>query len=202
MKGLCALLASGLLLLGPAAWAQSNELKRRTQDPERLAPFGLLLDAGLPEGTGLSAVLRPSRYMRLHLGGTHNGLRLGGRAGVTLLPWRSGYSPSVTLEVGHAFAGDANKLARRLADRTQPPCATLERVGYTYASTHLGFELGEPRRYVFFVRGGMNWVQLNVPNVEALGDPFITKLGASGAEGGRFLFGMPSAKLGLIVYFG
>jgi hypothetical protein len=41
-----------------------------------------------------------------------------------------------------------------------------------------------------------------VPNVEGLGEPFIQSLGESGAQGGRFVYMMPSAKLGLIVYFG
>jgi hypothetical protein len=41
-----------------------------------------------------------------------------------------------------------------------------------------------------------------VPNVEALDEAFRARLGESGAQGGRFLYTMPSAKFGLIFYFG
>ncbi|MDC0710127.1 hypothetical protein POL68_16745 [Stigmatella sp. ncwal1] len=209
MRGMCALLAMGLLLLAPRAHslesrthAFGNELRRRIQDPERLAPFGLLLDANLPEKLGWSAVFWPSRYMRLQLGGAHNGLRLGGRLAVTLLPLRTRHSPSLTFEAGHAFSGNAHALTRRLSDSSQIPGPTMDRVGYSYASAHLGFELGAPGRYTFFVRGGMSWVQLDVPNLESLGEPFLAKLSTLEAQGGRFLYARPSAKLGLIVYFG
>jgi hypothetical protein len=202
MRAVVALLAAGLLLVGPVARAQAPEVRRKVQDPERLAPFGLLLDAGIPEGSGLSAAFRPSRHLRLHLGATHNGLRLGGRAGLTLLPRRGRYTPSASLEVGHALGGDAKGLARRMADSAQPPIHSMERVGYSYASTHLGFEFGEPRHYMFFLRGGVSWVQLEVPSVEELEEPFLENLGDAGAKGRRFLYMMPSAKLGLVVYFG
>jgi hypothetical protein len=190
------------MLGGPTAWAAAPEVKSQKQDPERMAPFGLLLDAGIPGGAGLSAAFRPNKAVRLHVGATHNGLRLGGRAGITLLPLPGRFTPSATLEVGHALAGDVDRLARRMADPSLPPVQSMERVGYSYASTHLGFELGNPSRYMFFVRGGASWVELDVPNVEALGEPFIGRLGESGAQGGRFLYMMPSAKIGLIVYFG
>jgi hypothetical protein len=199
---LSALLAAGLMLAGSTARAEAPEVKRRSQDPERLAPFGLLLDAGIPGGPGLSAAFRPSRFVRLHMGATHNGVRMGGRAGITLLPKRGWYTPTASLEVGHTLCGDADKLARRMSDSSLPPLHSMERVGYSYASTHLGFEFGEPGRMMVSLRAGVSWLQVDVPNVEALGEPFIERLGAVSAEGGRFLYMLPSAKLGLILYFG
>jgi hypothetical protein len=202
MRAVSALVIAGLMLGGPMARAGAPEVKSTTRDPERLAPFGLLLDAGIPDGAGLSAAFRPSRAVRLHLGATHNGLRLGGRAGITWLPKHSGSTPSVTFEVGRTLTGDTARLARRMADSSLPPIHSMERVGYSYASTHLGFELGDPSGFMFFLRAGVSWIELEVPNVEALGDPFIQSLGESGARGGRFLYLMPSAKLGLVLYFG
>jgi hypothetical protein len=190
------------MLGGSAARGQVSEVSRKTQDPERLAPFGLLLDAGVPGGAGLMGAFRPSRYVRLHVGATHNGLRLGGRAGITLLPFRGEYTPSASFEVGHTFSGDVNKLARRMADTSQLPTPSMERVGFSYASTHLGFEFGEPERLMFFVRGGVSWVQVAVPDVRGLAEPFLERLGTEGALGGRFHYMMPSAKLGMIFYFG
>ena len=202
MRGLGALLVAGLMLGGTAARGQVSEVSRRTQDPERLAPFGLLLDAGVPGGAGLMGAFRPSRHVRLHVGATHNGIRLGGRAGLTLLPWSGRYTPSVSFEVGHTFTGDVNKLARRMADTSLPPTPAMERVGFSYASAHLGFEFGQPRDVMFFVRGGVSTVQLAVPDVRGLAVPYLERLGIEAARGGRFHSMMPSAKLGMIIYFG
>ncbi len=202
MRWMGALLVAGLMLGGTAAAGPVSEVSRKTQDPERLAPFGLLLDAGVPGGAGLMGVYRPSRHVRLHVGATHNGIRLGGRAGLTLLPFTSRYTPSASFEVGHTFMGDVNRLARRMADTSLPPTPTMERVGFSYASAHVGFEFGEPRRVTFFVRGGVSRVQLAVPDVRGLKVPFLERIGSEGARGGRFHFTMPSAKLGMILYFG
>lgn len=202
MRWVGALLVAGLMLGGTAAWGQVSEVGRRTQDPERLAPFGLLLDAGVPGGAGLMGAFRPSRHVRLHVGATHNGIRLGGRAGLTLLPWTGRYTPSASFEVGHTFTGDVDKLARRMADTSLPPTPAMERVGYSYASTHLGWEFGEPRQVMFFARGGVSVVQLAVPDVRGLAVPYLERLGMEGARGGRFHSLMPSAKLGMILYFG
>jgi hypothetical protein len=202
MRGLGALLVAGLMLGGTAARGQVSVVSRSTQDPERLAPFGLLLDAGVPGGAGLMGAFRPTRHVRLHMGATHNGIRLGGRAGLTLLPLRGRYTPSASFEVGHTFMGDANRLARRMADTSLPPTPSMERVGFSYASTHVGFELGEPQKLMFFVRGGVSWVQLVVPDMRGLAVPFLERLGPDGARGGRFHYMMPSAKLGMVLYFG
>lgn len=202
MRALSALVVAGLMLGGATARAELPEVTRRTQDPERLAPFGLVLDAGIPGGPGLSAAFRPSRFVRLHVGATHNGIRMGGRAGLTLLPLRGWFTPSTSFEVGHALSGNADKLARRMADSALPPLHSMEYVGYSYASTHLGFEFGDPRSFMISVRAGMSLIQLDVPNVEALDESFLRTLGESSARGGRFVYTMPSAKLGLIFYFG
>jgi hypothetical protein len=202
MRAVSALAIAGLMLGGATARAEAPEVKSTTRDPERLAPFGLLLDAGIPDGAGLSAAFRPAKKVRLHLGATHNGLRLGGRAGITWLPKPGGFTPSFTFEVGHTLTGDTARLARRMADTSMPPINSMERVGYSYASTHVGFELGDPSGFMFFLRAGVSWIELDVPNVESLGEPFIQSLGESGAQGGRFVYMMPSAKLGLVLYFG
>ncbi|HEX8702778.1 MAG TPA: hypothetical protein VF815_28345 [Myxococcaceae bacterium] len=202
MRWSSALVVAGLMLSGTAAWGQVSEVSRKTQDPERLAPFGLLLDAGVPGGAGLMGAFRPSRHVRLHVGATHNGIRLGGRAGLTLLPWSGSYTPSVSFEVGHTFMGDVNRLARRMADTSLPPTPAMERVGFSYASTHLGFEFGNPQDVMFFVRGGLSVVQVAVPDVRGLAVPYLEQLGTEGARGGRFHSLMPSAKLGMILYFG
>ena len=186
----------GTVLGGLSAHAEEPDSSTKTRATERLAPFGLMLDAGIPDGTGLSAAFRTSRSVRLDVGATYNGIRLGARAGITLLPMQGGYTPSVTFEVGHALTGDSQTLARRMADLSQPPLFAMDRVGFTYASSHLGFEVGVPGRYSFFMRGGLSFIELDVPNVEDLGEPFVDSLGKMGAKGGRFVYTMPSASSG------
>jgi hypothetical protein len=155
-----ALVIAGLVLGGMTARADAPELKSKTRDPERLAPFGLMLDAGIPEGTGLSPVFRPSRFVRLHAGGTHNSIRMGGRAGLTVLPMQGWYTPSFSFEVGQTLPGNSGKLARRMADGSQPPIFSME-----------------------------------------LAQPYGDNVGKD-AKGGRFVYMMPSAKFGLVFYFG
>jgi hypothetical protein len=195
-------LAGGLVLAGSEAWGQVAGVERTVNDPERLAPFGLMLDTGVTEGTGLSVALRPSRHVRVHLGATHNGLRVGGRVGLTLVPVRARVAPALTLEVGHARKGDVEALERRLADQTQPPAPSQERVGYTYGSAHLGVELEVTPRCTFFLRGGASVMHLDAPNLEALDEPFRNRLGPRELRGGSFRTVMPSTKVGLVAYFG
>jgi hypothetical protein len=196
--------AAVLVLAANTAIAQSQEIRvrARTNDPERLAPFGLMLDAGMPEGAGLSAVFRPSAHLRLHLGAAHNGLRGAARAGLTLLPMKGRWSPSLSLELGHAQAASTESLNRRLADRTQLPTSSMERVGYSYASTHLGLEFNATRRISFFVRGGMSLMQMNVPSLQNLDEPFRDALTPVETHSWKIRKLQPSAKLGLTFFFG
>ncbi|RKG65336.1 hypothetical protein D7W79_37980 [Corallococcus exercitus] len=186
----------------PQVQAQQGEGRRRMNDPERLAPFGLMLDAGMPEGAGLSGVLRPSPYLRLHFGGAHNGLRGALRAGVTLLPLRGKLSPSFSWEFGHAQAASTKTLNRRLADSTQLPASSMERVGYSYVSTHLGLEFNATRRLSFFVRGGASFMEMDVPSLQKLDEPFRDSLSPVETKSWMMRTLQPSAKLGFMFFFG
>lgn len=201
MGAVSTLAALVVVLAAQVALAQTRELRRRTQDPERLAPFGLMLDAGMPGGAGLSVAFRPSPYVRLHLGAAHNGLRGGARAGLTLLPLRGNMSPSMTLEVGRAQPADPRAVERRLEDRTQPPSASLERVGYTYASALLGFELHASRRLTFFVRGGLSFMELEAPSLQGLSEPFRYAMSPVDSSPWLLRVVRPSAKLGFALFF-
>jgi len=212
MGAVSALTALGLVLTAQVAIAMevaptpittpAAELRRRTQDPERLAPFGLMLDAGVPEGAGLSVSFRPRREVRLHLGGTHNGIRAGARAGLTLLPTRGWLKPALTLELGHAQPADARCLERRLADRTLLPSPSFERVGYSYASALVGFEVDMPGRFTFFVRSGLSFLELYGPGMEGLDEPFLGLLAPEEARPWRVRSLRPTAKLGILLSFG
>ncbi|AFE07020.1 hypothetical protein COCOR_06623 [Corallococcus coralloides DSM 2259] len=187
----------------PQVQAPQMEGRRRmSNDPERLAPFGLMLDAGMPEGAGLSGVLRPSQHLRIHLGGAHNGLRGALRAGLTLLPLKGKVSPSFSWEFGHAQAASTKTLNRRLADSTQLPASSMERVGYTYISTHVGLEFNATRRLSFFVRGGMSFMEMDVPSLQKLDEPFRDSLSPVETQSWMMRKVQPSGKLGLTFFFG
>ncbi len=189
-----------LLLAAQTSWAV--EVRRRTQDPERLAPFGLMLDAGVEEGAGLSLSFSPLRMVRLHAGGTHNGIRGGGRVGLTLLPLRGPVTPALSLELGHAQPANTEGLERRLADRTLLPSPSFERLGYNYASALLGLEMKAPGRLTFFVRGGFTYVELFCPGFKGLDEPFQRALAPEEERAWKLHMVRPTAKLGVLLSFG
>ena len=141
-----------------------------------------MADVGLPDGAGASLVYRPASWVRLHGGGTYNMISSGVRAGASFIPL--GWGPSLTVEGGHYFDGDANGLVRRFA--------------------HLGLELGF-RRATFYLHGGMSFIRASVHNIdraiqsETAGDgSSSTQLSVKQDPTIRAF--TPSAKLGLIVY--
>ena len=171
--------------------------------PKAPPRFGVMADAGLPDGANVSLVFRPLSWLRAHGGGGTNMISKGLRAGVTLLPFRSG--PSATLEAGHYFDGDANGLARRFAGSSFQS-ELLERIGYDYANAHLGLDFGS-RRVTFYIHGGMSYVRANIHNVDSV---ISAQAAANGADSGTTEVSVkqdpivrawfPSVKLGLIVY--
>ncbi|MFY2562353.1 hypothetical protein ACN469_32465 [Corallococcus terminator] len=179
------------------------QVRRRTaQDPERLAPFGLMLDAGVTEGAGLSVSFSPTRVVRLHLGATHNGVRAGARAGLTLLPMRGMLTPAFSLDVGHAQPANVQGLERRLADLSLPPLPSMERVGYTYASALVGLELRTPGRLTFFLRGGLSFMELYGPSMKDLDESLRGSVGPGEERSWMLRTVRPTAKLGFLLSFG
>jgi hypothetical protein len=169
---------------------------------EALPLVGLMVDAGLPDGMNGSLVLRPISWLRTHVGGSYNMISSGVRAGVALIPFGAG--PSLTLEAGHYFDGNANGLAKKFAGGSFKDKAILERIGYDYANAHLGLDFGS-RRVTFYIHGGMSFIRATVHNVDAM----IQQETGSGAGSGTQVSvkqdpvvkaWTPSAKLGLIVY--
>jgi len=206
-------LGLGLLLLGTSsaraadAFATPDALPgvARTADPAAppsLPLVGVMADVGLPDGAGGSLVLRPKKWLRVTGGGTYNMISSGLRAGATLLPF--GWGPSLSVEGGHYFDGDANGLIRRFAGASYQSNAVLQRVGYDYANAHLGLDLGY-RRVTFFLHAGFSYIRATVHNV----DSAIQSGTQSDASSSTQLSVKqdpiiraitPSAKLGLIVY--
>jgi hypothetical protein len=171
-------------------------LERAFVAPERsYRRFGVMADAGAPDGVTASLVLRPIRMVRLHVGGSYNMISAGIRGGVTLVPLSWWASPTLSLDAGHYTDGDANPIARKVSGDPTFSSPMLERVGYDYVNAHLGLELGR-KWFTFYLHAGMSRVSGQIHNVEAAfdgedvqvkGDPDVS-------------LWVPSARLGLIFY--
>lgn len=168
-----------------------------------LPRFGVMADAGLPDGANASLVFRPLRWLRVHGGGGYNMVSPGVRFGATVVPF--GMGPSATLEAGHYFDGNANGLAQRFAGQSFST-PLLQRFGYDYANFHLGLDLGY-RRMTFYLHGGMSYIRARVHNLDGL---VASQTPSSDGNGSTEIsieqdptvkIWAPSAKLGLIVYF-
>jgi hypothetical protein len=147
--------------------------------------FGLQLDLGAPDVSGLSLVFRPWRALRVEAGGNFDVVSGGLHAGLTVLPFHWGVVPTAHVEVGHLFDGDVSGYAG--SGTSAATRLVLKQVGYDYANAQLGIELGSQDRFVFFVRGGVFWLWTEAKNFQQ-----AANLNNSGAS---FVAANPSIKL-------
>jgi hypothetical protein len=188
----------------PAATVQQAAVPAAKTDS--LPTFGLMTDIGVPDGAQGSLVIRPWKALRFSVGGGYNMISKGVRAGVALLPF--GRGPSLSLEGGRFFKGNANTPAQKFAGPNFSGIDALNNVGYDYANAHLGLDFGY-RRVTFYIHGGMSYVHGTIPkedlNSTINTDPSINGQNSSGLQF-QFKKDMqitaigPSAKIGLIVY--
>jgi hypothetical protein len=194
---------------GPRPMPRPEEIPEATAAPSAPAPrgssgapwFGTQLDAGVPEGLGLSAVLRPFFMLRLHGGVLTNGGAVGLRGGATVAPWSLLLTPSLTVEGGYLFPGAATGAAASFTRPLPFPDEMIDSLRYRFYSAQLGVEIGAPRRFVFFLRAGLSWVdaELQGARIDLSGDG-----GKAFLDPGTVLLDltMPSVKLGFTLYLG
>jgi hypothetical protein len=123
----------------------------------------------------------------------------GVRGGVSLVPLRSWFSPSINFDVGAYQEGDANPLVRMISGDAEFHNNSLERVGYRYANAHVGLEFGR-QRATFYIHAGGSYIAGKLRNLDAAtdGDSSTTVTFTTDPDI-RLL--TVSAKLGLIIYF-
>jgi hypothetical protein len=117
------------------------------------SPLGVQADVGLPDGGGVAVVVRPVSRVRIQAGAGHNGIAPGMRAGLTLAPLRTWFSPIVAADVGRYREGDI-------------PMLEGNRAGYEYVAGRVGLELGR-ERFTFFIHGGLSRVWGRISDDEA-----------------------------------
>jgi opacity protein-like surface antigen len=119
--------------------------------------FGLALDAGVPDFAGVSLLVRPLRFLRLHAGVRHDVAAYGFRGGISIQPhWF--IAPSLGLEFGRFFEADAAAKLRAVTTVPAQYQAGLQHFGYNFASATAGLEIGNPDGLSFFVRAGVSRV--------------------------------------------
>jgi hypothetical protein len=186
----------------PAAATAEKTAPAPAPPPAALPWMGLQVDAGVPDGAQAALVLRPWKALRFSVGGGYNVISKGVRAGMTILPF--GRGPSLSLEAGRFFEGDANAAARKYMGDFED-IAVLQRVGYDFANAHLGLDFGY-ERVTFFIHGGMSYLRGKVRDAnQFFTDPSIDGMNADGVsvkftQDPTVVAIGPSAKIGLIVY--
>jgi hypothetical protein len=159
--------AASVLSAPPVAYdPATGEAEGRAKTHPR--KYGAMLDLGVPDGVIASFVFRPHKMARVHAGLGYNGISPGLRLGAAFLPL--GWGPSVDLDYGHYFEGDANGLVGMFAGPTKDGRELLSDVGYDYVNLRAGMEFGGDR-FTFLVRGGLSWVHTTIHNIDALLEP-------------------------------
>jgi hypothetical protein len=133
---------------------------RHWYDLSEVRHLGLQLDGGFPGGAGLAAVFRPYKAFRFNGGVNYDLAGFGVRAGASYIPFEWGLTPTLNVEGGHYFEGDASKYANSATARV-----LLRSVQHDFVTTSLGLEFGSQQRFVFFLRGGISWIWSEARNV-------------------------------------
>jgi hypothetical protein len=186
--------AAGLPLPTPP---RSTLPPEATDDAHRR--WGLLVDAGFPEGASVSAVSRPVSQLRFWAGPSYNVVAYGAQGGLAFVPWALGVSPVFSVEGGRYFSPDASFIARRadeIPDELEP---LLEDVKYDYAAAHVGVEIGTRDGFALSLRAGLAYVSLRARGrATATSDDGTTTVTFADP---RIRGTIPSLKLGLQLWF-
>jgi hypothetical protein len=159
--------------------------------------LGVMADVGLPDGAIASVVYRPIKMLRLHAGGGHNYVSPGVRGGITFVPLPTWFTPTLSLDYGRYFDGDANPLARMITGDSSFSAAVLDKVGYDFANAHLGLEFGRSRA-TFYIHAGMSRITGTVRGLDAMSSDSGTTI--TFTDDPQVELWSVSARIGLVVY--
>jgi len=178
----------------------ASESKPTTSASSR--SFGASLDVGVPDGIMLGLAARPWSWVRAQAAAGTNGIGPGIRGGVALrLPTE--ISPSITVEAGQYFEGNANGLASKLGGSSYRGSPMADKIGYQFANLHLGVEFGNEHS-MLFLHGGVSYLHTQLHHVN---DALQVNNGPSDAStviavngDPRITAWVPSIKLGFLLY--
>jgi len=168
--------------------------------PDTSVPrFGVMVDAGLPDGGTASVVVRPWRPLRLSAGGSYNMVSTGYRAGLSLIPFNTWFTPTLSVDYGHYKDGDANPLARKISGDPTFQSSILDRIGYDYLDAHVGLEFGR-KWFTFYIHAGVTRVTGAVHELDSATSSSDMTSVSFGKDPTVTLTSV-SARVGFIVYF-
>jgi len=164
-----------------------------------LTSLGALVDAGLPDGLGVSFVWRPFSLLRVQAGALTNTASAGVRGAVTFVPFTWYVAPSLTLEGGHLAEGDINGLVLDALSGPKVPKYGFTRMSYDFYGAQVGLEVGLPNRILLLVQGGLSRVNASLGTST---QSVATASGTARLDAGTIKIGatLPSAKIGLLVF--
>lgn len=183
-------------------------VKSKPISPEgpKYSKIGLLVDAGFPGGLGASIVVRPVYVLRLQAGAQFNGISGGFKLGATLvpLPFYSPVAPSITIEGGYLFSGNATS-SKLISSQVPADFAPLvSGINYGFINVHGGIEFNSKKHFTFFIHGGFSYLDLKMSSVGSTANPLLTYSSqgvTTNISNPSFKGLTPSASIGIIIYF-
>lgn len=180
-----------------ASAASAAEAARPSPRDGGPARWGLVADAGFPEGVALSAVFRPVPSVRFFAGPAWNYVGFGVQGGVAVVPWHFAITPVLSAEVGRYFGADVSFMASENSGVPPELKPLLEDMSYSYGAVHAGIELGSQSGVSFSIRAGLAYVSLRARGT------VTTDSGGTAVQFSdpRVRSTLPSVKLGLHYWF-
>lgn len=185
-------LARSLLLVAAlAAPASADDMTR----------VGMQLDLGLPGAAGATLVYRPMWWVRVDGGLAYDYVGYGARAGIKLAASHGFVTPTIGVDAGHFFTGDASEL---MATSDPAMQQLLKNAVYDFATAHLGFEIGSQRRFSFYMRGGISYVAATASGAAltaALDEQLSDSMLVARVGDAKLRAVLPSASVGFNIFF-
>jgi hypothetical protein len=179
-----------VVLLSAAPWAARPEAPEEARPPA----IGVQLSAGAPDGLSAGVALVPNLpWLRLHAGLAWNTFAFGLQGGATVIPLRAPVRPTLTLLAGTYFGADLSSPLSgvNVPDALRP---SLRDAGYRFVAGQVGFEVGNPDRFVFFLRAGLSHVWSTLAGID---DP-VNRIQTSELRLG--VNTVPIVTLGTVIY--
>lgn len=156
------------------------------------ARFGLMVEAGFPQGLTAGLTFRPLGFVRVWAGPSWDYAGWGVNGGVMLAPFRSGLAPTLSLEAGRFFDADLSAAAGEFAEISAEMKPLLEQVRLEYVAAHVGLEIGS-RQFAVSLRAGLARMRITARGRGGSDEFFVSDP--------RIVATVPTLKLGLQTTF-
>ncbi len=119
-----------------------------------------MVDLGFPDAAMASLAYRARPELTPHIGVGYNANSLGLRIGGRWTFMQGDAAPFVSLEAGNYFQAKTPAWMRKAAKNAGLKDKTMQRVGYQFASSHLGYGIGSGD-FQFYMQAGISFVRAN-----------------------------------------